>query len=423
MERKERAQEAYRTASPSPTKPSALPQVDYDALQRQGTEAVLQGATATASYAQGVLGSFLYCASVLLRYSQKPLGAFLFIYLISYLGLALTSHLRSAVLAPICSVPGAPILLPICSRVAPSTPSATPGVHLPAQRADFPSLTALEEHALAPLLSNSAGGSALSLELKRAELATTDLITLVRVSRLTSRELIATSLSEFVDDAKKAGRGLQSFNAKVSGAVDNVLAINDYALQQIAAAPESSVFSALNPWRKTRDDVAVAEFGRAMDVLSTQLARLVLEAEMSMAQLGSLEERLASLHEILAREDAVFTSELDDLLASLWTLLGGNRAAVRSARINGLLLRELGSYRKRARAHVAGALQTLQGMEADMSELRARVAAPALLGEDVPVEVHMKAIQAGVERLKEGRVKAKEMEAEMRKKTLEAAEQ
>jgi hypothetical protein len=47
-----------------------------------------------------------------------------------------------------------------------------------------------------------------------------DLRILVRVSNLKSRDLIAESLTEFVEDAKKTGRGLQKLSSKVGGAVD-----------------------------------------------------------------------------------------------------------------------------------------------------------------------------------------------------------
>jgi len=65
------------------------------------------------------------------------------------------------------------------------------------------------------------GGSGLSLEIKKAEMATSDLIALVRVSNnLRSRDMLAESLAQFVNDAKKTGRGLQKLSSKIGGAVD-----------------------------------------------------------------------------------------------------------------------------------------------------------------------------------------------------------
>jgi len=70
------------------------------------------------------------------------------------------------------------------------------------------------------LLDESVGGSGLALEIKKAEMATTDLVTLVRVSKLTSKDLLAEALVEFVGNARETARGLLKLSAKVSSSVD-----------------------------------------------------------------------------------------------------------------------------------------------------------------------------------------------------------
>jgi len=47
-----------------------------------------------------------------------------------------------------------------------------------------------------------------------------------------------------------------------------------------------------------------------------------------------------------------------------------------------------------------------------MEELRERVAAPEITEGEIPLEVHVKSIRSGIERLQEGRIKAKEREEE-----------
>ena len=71
-------------------------------------------------------------------------------------------------------------------------------------------------------------------------------------------------------------------------------------------------------------------------------------------------------------------------------------------------------YRQQALA-VFAALQTLQVMSAD---LREHVSRPALTGPKIPVEVHMKSIKIGLERLREGRVKGKELDEAAMKRVL-----
>ncbi|PFH53158.1 hypothetical protein AMATHDRAFT_73706 [Amanita thiersii Skay4041] len=272
------------------------------------------------------------------------------------------------------------------------------------------------------LLDESVGGSGLSLEIKKAEIATNDLVTLVRHSDLKARDSLATTLKRFVDNAKKTGRGLQKMSAKVAGAVDNILAVNTYALQTIeeANSKKPSVFSSLVPWLDDKSKKAVANtFADTMVVLSANLERLILEAEVNLANLNALEEHLSTLHDMVTREGVAISGVKDELLADLWTILGGNRSKLKNLDTHISLLKNLGVYRRKALAHVTAALETLQAMSDDMEDLRERVATPELVGPSIPMEVHVKSIQNGIERLQEGRNRAKRIEADAVRRVLD----
>ena len=71
------------------------------------------------------------------------------------------------------------------------------------------------------LLDESIGSKGLASEVKKAEMANNDLITLVRVSGLKSKDQIAERLGRFSEDAKGTGRSLHSLGAKINGAVDS----------------------------------------------------------------------------------------------------------------------------------------------------------------------------------------------------------
>lgn len=45
-----------------------------------------------------------------------------------------------------------------------------------------------------------------------------------------------------------------------------------------------------------------------------------------------------------------------------------------------------------------------------MEELRERASLPELAGDEIPVEVHVRSLRSGVERLNEGRLRAKLLE-------------
>jgi hypothetical protein len=175
-----------------------------------------------------------------------------------------------------------------------------------------------------------------------------------------------------------------------------------------------SALSIINPFNNalTTQRVITETFTEAMSVLSAQMRRIILEAEVSMKNLDRLEEMLQSLHEIVSRENASISAAKEELLAELWTILGGNKRKLRGMDGHLFLLRHIGEYRMRAAAHVAAALQALTSMGEDMEDLRERVTAPELIGDKIPIEVHMKSIRAGLDRLQADRTRAREREEE-----------
>ena len=70
------------------------------------------------------------------------------------------------------------------------------------------------------LLDETVGSTSLALDIKKAEMATHDLVTVVKLSDLKSRDYLADALVAFSDDARETARGLQRLNAKISGSVD-----------------------------------------------------------------------------------------------------------------------------------------------------------------------------------------------------------
>ncbi|KAL4074885.1 hypothetical protein V8B97DRAFT_2005114 [Scleroderma yunnanense] len=279
---------------------------------------------------------------------------------------------------------------------------------------DFPGLVKAQGSMFDKLVGESVGGSILSIEVLKAEMATRDLSTLVRHSNLNSRDSIADQLFTISVDAKKTARGLTKLNAKVAGAVDDIMALNSYALGMIEQAPQRAplpMLQAIVPIKlgPAADEIIEEAFTLAMDQSEETLARLVVEAEVSQQNLDQLEVDIASLHEIVTRENDSVKTEKDRVMGLLWKWSRGNRQAVRDYDNRLALLDDLSIYRKQAKAHVMAALQTLHTMSDDLEGLRDRVAAPGIIGGRVPLRVHIDSIQNSLERLKEGRTRAREV--------------
>ena len=167
------------------------------------------------------------------------------------------------------------------------------------------------------------------------------------------------------------------------------------------------------------EEAVIETFLMSMDNIASHMVRLRDEAEISMSHIMRLDEHLMVLHEITHRDNKELTAAQEDVLAELWTWVGGNRSRLRKMSLNLDLLKNVEKYRRKALAHVVATLQVLHTLDADMEELRTRVAAPDIVGDKIPIEVHMKSIKVGVERLKEGQMKASLKQGESIAKILE----
>jgi len=122
---------------------------------------------------------------------------------------------------PMCSIPIVSPMIPFCHWEAFKGPPTHTSAGRPVRWADYPNLVDLQTRTFDQLLDESVGNKGLALEVKKAEMASNDLITLVRVSELKSKDQIAERLSRFADDARGTGRSLHSLGAKIQGAVDS----------------------------------------------------------------------------------------------------------------------------------------------------------------------------------------------------------
>jgi hypothetical protein len=84
---------------------------------------------------------------------------------------------------------------------------------------DYPSLVDLQTH-LEPILEITSTGTSLALDVKNSEMAIRDLTTLVKLSDLVCKDELEEKLTEFVGEARDAGRSLQRLGSRVGGAVD-----------------------------------------------------------------------------------------------------------------------------------------------------------------------------------------------------------
>ena len=376
---------------------------------------------------------FTYLFDVLGRTLQKlktPISYLLAFWLLLGLFVFLQNLFFSSVysaLSPVCRIPGARLLsLPMCqSSIAISYKGDDPP---PVQ---FDQLMTVQNK-FEEVLQESAGGVSLPLDMKRGETSIRDLRQVVRFSQLHSKNELVLEFDGFIETARIASYDLQKFNSHVGRGVDNVLATARWTKRVLDGIAErdaskgvfASLFSdkVLAPFQpmKFTEDTLLEQYISHTHVVEEEINRLVAEAQALLLVLQNLEDRLDVIHGIAVRDNLHAEGSKAEILSQLWTMLGGNRSKLGKYDSQLRLLGQVNTYRQNAFAHVSGTLVKLQGMSAELEELRERVGSVELLGGmgTVPLRLHIENIEMSVERLERGRKGAKELENEELARTL-----
>ena len=418
-----------RTQRPSVTGTSTFP--DSKDRERQGkpcktSENLASFVTPMFAWTYDVLGGALHTLKTPISYL---IAGWLLVGLLLFIRNLFFSSVYSA-LSPVCRIPGASFLnLPMCQSLVTNhyAGDEPPSVH-------FDQLMNVQNKFEA-VLQESAGGVSLPLDMKRGETSIRDLRQVVRFSQLHSKNELILEFDGFIETTRIASYDLQKFNSHVGRGVDNILAtarwtkrvLNSIAERDGSRGALTSFFSdkVLAPFQPIQftEDALLGHYIQHTRMVEEEIIRLVTEAQALLLVLQNLEDRLDVIHGIAVRDDLYAQGSRAEVLSQLWTMLGGNRSKLGKFDSQLRLLGQVNSYRQNAIAHVSGTLVRLQGMGAELEELRERVGGVELLGGKggVPLSVHIENIEMGVERLERERKGAKELENEELKKSLERA--
>lgn len=364
----------------------------------------------------GYLGS----VAALALQNLKPLLAYgLLLYLVVaalvFAGGFLTNSINNA-LTPICR-------LPFTSHLSFCPVSTAPEVQ---GNAEFGKLVQAQD-AFQEVLAESATGAQLPLDMKRGEASIRDLKHVVQYSQLPSKNELVFEFGGFIDTARQASQDLSRFNSRIGRAVDHILSTNRWTLSVIdgVEAKEASkgaiskwfnnnlnIFAPFQPLSLSRD-VLLDQYLRHTNAVEEQIINLINEAFVLRDILENLDGRLDVISEIATRDGIKIGSTKDELFATLWTKLGGNRASVAKVEKQLKLLNDVNTYRRAAWGHVTATILKLQEIQHNLEDLRERVALPETVGTaKVPLEIHIEAINLGIERLENQRDASRKLEAE-----------
>ncbi|QIW98282.1 hypothetical protein AMS68_003800 [Peltaster fructicola] len=371
-----------------------------------------QGTTESNSIAQIILAVLSWALDIVRIAVNNPIVKYGFAAWL-VVGIAImgknyaTDSLYSA-LSPLCRLPMVPYLnLPFCESYLSGE------IHGPAE---FDKLMQAQAQ-FEDVLSSSAHGVMLPLDMKRSEAGIRDVREVVQYSSLPSRNELVFEFGNFIEGARQAGLDLSRFNMRIGHAVDRILSTNRWTLQVIEGVADHdasrgsitgfisdnlNVFAPFQTVALSRDTL-LDQYLRHTSAVEEQVLVLIENAELLLRDLEHLDNRLDVIASIVARDGITVEGNKEALFATLWTKLGGNRLTVAKLEKQLKLLREVGQYRKLAWAHVSGTIVKLQAIQHQLEDLRERVALPETVGYKVPLEVHIQNINLGIERLERER--------------------
>ncbi|SMR41711.1 unnamed protein product [Zymoseptoria tritici ST99CH_1A5] len=327
----------------------------------------------------------------------------------------LTNSINNA-LSPVCR-------LPFTSHLS-FCPSKSAGeVH---GTAEFDKLVQAQD-AFQDVLASTSIGATLPLDMKRSEASIRDLKHVVEYSSLPSKNELVFEFGGFIDTARQASQDLSRFNSRIGRAVDHILSTNRWTLSVIDGVSETeasrgaiskwmgknlNIFSPFQPVSLSRD-VLLDQYLRHTSAVEEQILNLIAEAYALRDILENLDGRLDVIAGIATRDGIKTEMNKDELFATLWTKLGGNRSSVSKINQQLELLKNVSAYRRQAWGHVTATLLKLQEIQASLEDLRERVAMPETVGTaKVPLDVHIENINRGIERLENQRDSSRKLEAE-----------
>lgn len=177
--------------------------------------------------------------------------------------------------------------------------------------------------------------------------------------------------------------------------------MNDYTLREIGRLSELSSQSSTSP-SFIRDSASYVgkTFDKALSFMDSELRSLKSIAESTLKDQTDLEEKLKTIHLLVAMEEVSINVEKDHLLGNLWGVLGSHRKELQQYNYNLALLQTISAHRKQAQFFVLNILQTLQETSVNLELLRGRIAQSSLdENMSLPLEVHIQSLKAGIQRL------------------------
>lgn len=142
------------------------------------------------------------------------------------------------------------------------------------------------------------------------------------------------------------------------------------------------------------------QFAQTFADVENEVFDVIQATQSSLNDIDKLKRALHKISNVVQREKHFTNVKTADVLAELWTQLGGNGGKLIRAAENLRVLQHLEDYHQYARQQIYIANYALETLSAKMKNLRTRVASPDHTRGRVPPEILLGRIGEGIETMK-----------------------
>lgn len=183
-----------------------------------------------------------------------------------------------------------------------------------------------------------------------------------------------------------------------------------------------NIFVPFQPVSLTQD-ILMDQYMAHTGVIEERIAKLIVEAHALLSILDNLDQRLDVIESVASEAGVKVNEDKAKLFAMLWTKLGGNKSSVAKLETHLQTLDDVVMYKRMAWGHLSTTVVKLQDIRNKVEVLREQVAVPEIVGDKIPLKVHIDSIMLGIERLEAERTGNRRREEEIYNKTFESGEE
>ncbi|KIM21866.1 hypothetical protein M408DRAFT_333193 [Serendipita vermifera MAFF 305830] len=265
------------------------------------------------------------------------------------------------------------------------------------------------------MLASTGATTGVATKVMHTGFAISDLKRQIMRSDLVYKSSLTSKLDEIETAAGLASEQLSDLEVEVNGVIYSFLATDSKAIEALESIKQSEKPKPIFPLSlfrgnasPTRDEV-VKVYNLAATQMEKQLETLISTAEITKKKLKTLGMSLDALGDGIQDGKTHEKEKNDELLAMLWTKLGGNYEDRVKFENNLALLSELSEQHSMATSIVRGTLGELQSLKAQLSRLRKGV---FYVGDSNSLDHHLDTLRGAVIKLKDDQSRAKRLEDE-----------